>query len=117
MMFSELIDLTKRGLAAKAERYELVGVSPETSAKRVPEIVAWPLSPAWYAARSTGIGASEIAAAAGLSRYATPLEIYARKRGLMPEIEDNDAMRLGRKLEPVVKSEFCERTGLTLDQL
>lgn len=80
----------------------------------MPRIVAAPHSEAWHEARKTALGASEIAAAAGLSVYQTPLELYLRKRGEIPPIEDNDAMRLGRKLEPVVKSEFCERTGLVL---
>ena len=75
--------------------------------------VAAPLTPEWFEARKNSIGASEIAAAAGLSPYQTPLELYARKRGELPEIEDNDAMRMGRLLEPVVKSEFCRVTGLT----
>lgn len=76
------------------------------------EIVARPHTPEWYAARNTGIGASEIAAAAGLSPYQTPLELYLRKRGEMPPFEGNDATRMGTLLEPVVKSEFKRITGL-----
>lgn len=76
------------------------------------EIVAMPHTPEWYAARNTGIGASEIAAAAGLSPYQTPLELYLRKRGEMPPFEGNDATRMGTLLEPVVKSEFCRITGI-----
>ena len=68
-------------------------------------------SPEWKAIRATGLGASEAAAACGLSRYATPLHVYMRKRGLLAEIEDNDAMRMGRRLEPVVVAEFIDRTG------
>lgn len=68
-------------------------------------------SPEWLALRMTGIGASEAAAACGVSRYATPLHVYMRKRGLLSDIEDNDAMRMGRRLEPVVLSEFIERSG------
>lgn len=78
-----------------------------------PFTVADSMSPEWFEARKLSIGASEIAAAAGLSPYQTPLELYARKRGEIPPIEDNDAMRMGRLLEPVVKSEFCRVTGLT----
>jgi putative phage-type endonuclease len=80
----------------------------------MPVVVAKPHTPEWFAARQTGIGASEIAVAAGLSPYQTPLELYHRKRGELPPIEDNDAMRLGRLLEPVVKSEFTTRTGIVL---
>jgi len=76
------------------------------------EIVAMPHTPEWYLARNTGIGASEIAAAAGLSPYQTPLELYLRKRGEMPPFEGNDATRMGTLLEPVVKSEFKRLTGL-----
>ncbi len=75
--------------------------------------VADAMSPEWFAARSHSIGASEIAAAAGLSPYQTPLELYKRKRGEIPPIEDNPAMRMGRLLEPVVKAEFLRETGLT----
>lgn len=78
-----------------------------------PTKVARSGSPEWLAARSTGIGASEVAAAAGLSPYMTPLELYHRKRGELPPIEDNDAMRMGRLLEPVVKSEFCRVAEVT----
>jgi putative phage-type endonuclease len=76
------------------------------------EIVAMPHTPEWYAARNTGIGASEIAAAAGLSPYQTPLELYLRKRGEIPAFEGNDATRMGTLLEPVVKAEFKRITGL-----
>lgn len=76
--------------------------------------VAEPGTEAWHEARSTGIGASEAAAACGLSPYQTPLELYHRKRGDLPAIEDNDAMRLGRKLEPIIKSEFTLATGREL---
>ena len=76
--------------------------------------VAQPKTDEWYAARKTGIGASEIAAAAGLSRYSTPFEVYCRKRGELPEFEGNAATRLGNKLEPIVVSEFVESTGINV---
>lgn len=77
-------------------------------------VVANPHTDAWYEARKTAIGASEIAAAAGLSVYQTPLEIYLRKRGELPPLEETDAMRLGKALEPVVKQEFVHHTGIQL---
>lgn len=76
--------------------------------------LAEPLTPEWFEQRKTGITASEMLGALGLSPYETPYSIYLRKKGLLPEHEDNDAMRLGRKMEPIVKSEFVERTGLRL---
>ena len=76
--------------------------------------VADAMSPEWFAARQLSLGASEIAAAAGLCPYVSALELYHRKRGEIPPIEDNDAMRMGRLLEPVVKAEFIRESGLTL---
>ncbi len=70
----------------------------------------------WTAARATGIGASEIAVAAGLSRYSTPLELYLRKTGELPEWEGNVATRLGTKLEPIIVSEFTEQSGIEVKQ-
>lgn len=73
--------------------------------------VAWPDTDDWHAQRSRGIGASEISAVAGLSKWSTPLEVYLRKTGEAGPIADNRAMRVGRRLEPVVIGEFCDETG------
>lgn len=73
-------------------------------------------TPEWFAARRTGIGASEMSVAAGLSRYSTPLELYLRKIGELPEWEGNVATRLGTKLEPIIVSEFVEQTGIAVKQ-
>lgn len=83
-----------------------------------------PQTPEWFALRTYDpertiagqsapvvFGASECAAVCGMSPYDTPLHIYLRKRREIDPIEDNDAMRLGRKLEPVVIDEYRERTG------
>lgn len=87
-----------------------------SSATMEPIAVAKPETPEWYAARMTGLGASEAAAACGLSRWSTPFEVYCRKKGLLTEREDNDAMRLGRRLEPIIIAEFVDRTGLEIAQ-
>jgi len=64
----------------------------------------------WYALRSTGIGASEAAAACGLSRWSTALDVWASKVGRSAKIE-NDAMALGTLMEPVVSAFFMRKTG------
>lgn len=69
-------------------------------------------TPEWYAARSTGIGASEAAAALGESKHKDPFLIFQEKRGLVPMQADNDAMRLGRAMESVVIGEFVHRVGI-----
>ena len=73
-------------------------------------------SPEWLAFRMTGIGGSEAAAACGVSRYGTPLHVYMKKRGLLSDTPYNDAMRMGRRLEPIVIQEFVDRTGEDVDE-
>lgn len=70
-------------------------------------------TPEWLRLRKSGIGASEAAAACGLSRYATPLDVFNEKRGLTSKSE-TEAMRLGTLMEPVIATEFVCRTGLQL---
>jgi hypothetical protein len=69
---------------------------------------------AWLAARRTGIGASEVAAVLGLSPYESPLDVYCRKLGLVPEKAETEAMRWGLRLEPLLAAEYAERTGYPL---
>lgn len=95
--------LIMRDFAAKQKEFEVVEGEPN--------------SEQWYAARSTGIGASEAAAAIGVSKWSTPLEVYHRKRGNLPEKEQNDAMRLGHKLEPIVLSEWWEANRQYYDEI
>lgn len=68
---------------------------------------------AWLAERRTGIGGSDAAAAVGLSKWKSPLELYLDKRGEL-ETEENEPMRWGNLLEPVVRQEYANRTGRTV---
>lgn len=65
----------------------------------------------WLAWRRTGIGGSDAACVMGLNPYRSRLELYADKKGMIPDREDNEAMRLGRDLEQYVADRFCEATG------
>lgn len=69
---------------------------------------------AWLEERRKGIGASEAPAALGLSPFESPRELYLRKLGLLPEIEETEAMRLGTLMEPVIAEEYMRRTGNAL---
>lgn len=69
---------------------------------------------AWLEARKPNIGASEIAAVLGVSPWETRYGIWARKKGLLPESDDNRFMEWGRRLEAVVADWVAERTGWTL---
>jgi len=67
----------------------------------------------WLAARRTGIGASEIAAACGLSPYQTPFGLWEIKTGRQPEpdLSENEAVELGNELEETVARLYTKRTG------
>lgn len=67
----------------------------------------------WLAARQTGIGASEIASVLGMTTWSSPLKLYAEKVGAVPrdELDAVEAVRWGKRLEPVIAQVFAETTG------
>lgn len=65
----------------------------------------------WLRHRRNSIGGSDAAAILGLNSYSSPYTVWADKVGLLPEKEDNEAMRLGRDLEDYVARRFTEATG------
>lgn len=68
---------------------------------------------AWLEERRTGIGGSDAAAAVGLSKWKTPLELYLDKRGELTTTE-NEPMHWGHLLEPVIRQEYSNRTCRTV---
>lgn len=73
-----------------------------------------PLTAEQLATRSTGIGASEIGAVAGLSRWDSPLTVYLRKLGLSDDKPSNDAIEAGNELEPAICAWAGKRLGAEL---
>lgn len=63
--------------------------------------------------RNTYIGGSDCAGVLGLSRWNTPLQVWAEKTGqvLPKDISDKVAVKLGNKLEGTVAELFMEETG------
>lgn len=68
----------------------------------------------WLSQRKNGVGGSDIAAICGHDPYRTPLDVYLDKIGESEPITDNDFMKAGRYLEPVVAEMFQDETGLPL---
>ena len=68
---------------------------------------------AWLAERQRSVGASESATVLGIGRD-TPVQLWQRKLGLIPPVEENDAMRWGKALEPLVLAEYERVTGRTV---
>lgn len=65
---------------------------------------------AWLAARQDGIGASELATVLGLGGSET--ELYARKLGLLGEVESSERMRWGTRLERTILEGLAEERNL-----
>ena len=65
----------------------------------------------WLEYRRKGIGGSDAASVVGLSPYRGRFALWADKKGLLDEKEDNEQMRQGRDLEEYVAQRFCEATG------
>jgi putative phage-type endonuclease len=67
----------------------------------------------WLESRRAGIGASDVPAIVGESRWGSPFSVWASKVGLVPiDDEQTDAQTLGHDLEPVIANWFHRRTGL-----
>lgn len=63
--------------------------------------------------RNKYIGGSDCAGVLGLSRWTTPLRIWAEKTGQIEPQDKSDQLhiKLGNRLEEVVAELFCEKTG------
>ena len=66
----------------------------------------------WFEARRAGLGGSDIAAVLGLSKWQSPMDVWAAKRGLSEEVVETNAMRRGRLLESAIANWYQEETGL-----
>jgi putative phage-type endonuclease len=74
------------------------------------------LTPEQLLLRKTGIGGSDAAAICGLSKYATPLDVYLSKTTDISK-EETEAMRRGTILEPFVKYLFERKTGWNVEEV
>lgn len=71
----------------------------------------------WRDVRRTGIGGSDIAAIAGVNPYRNAMSVYLDKIGQAPEIEENEAMYLGKELEPWVADQFAKKSGKKIQRV
>lgn len=67
----------------------------------------------WLVERRKGIGASEAAAAIGVSPYKSTIELWAEKCGLVepPDLSGNEPLEFGVRLEPVIIDAYAARSG------
>ncbi len=70
----------------------------------------------WLLKRKECIGASEAAAAMGVSKWKSPQQLYLEKKGVLLPFEGNLKTKLGKYMEPFVKDIFKEETGKELQR-
>lgn len=68
----------------------------------------------WLSLRTKGIGGSDAAAACGLSRWKSPMELWMEKTGQLEPNEAGEAAYWGQVLEPIIRDEFTRRTGIII---
>lgn len=68
--------------------------------------------------RNAGLGASDAAAAVGMSKWQTPYELWLEKTGQRPSDVDPEGLpiAMGKALEPIVLANFTKRTGLAVSR-
>lgn len=71
----------------------------------------------WLRERRNGIGASDAAAILGENPWASPLQVYCDKLGIGEPVEENEKMKWGVRLEPIVAEAYAEETGRELFDL
>ena len=65
----------------------------------------------WLEERRKSLGGSDMGSVLGMNRWRSPYTVWAEKRGMLPDQEDRESMRVGRDLEPYVLQRFCEASG------
>ena len=65
----------------------------------------------WLAFRKQGIGGSDAGVIMGASKWKSPFDLWADKRGLIPEQASNAAMEWGNALESVVAERYAVEYG------
>src|SRR5688500_4639250 len=65
----------------------------------------------WLEERKNGIGGSEAPIVLGVSKFATPLDLFTEKLGLRPEPIQTERMKWGLRLERAIVEAYADETG------
>jgi putative phage-type endonuclease len=69
------------------------------------------------ATRRKGITATDMAALSGVHPYRRPINVYMDKMGKAPPFEENERVRWGNILEPVIRNDYAKRKGLYVREI
>lgn len=65
----------------------------------------------WLKHRLAGIGSSDVGTIIGVNPYETPYQLWARRKGILPNKEENFLMKAGHYLEDAVSRFYADATG------
>jgi len=68
-------------------------------------------TPDWLESRRTKITSTDASILLGVNPWCTPLKLYLRKKGLIPDVECNAAMERGKALEEPARQWFEKKTA------
>jgi putative phage-type endonuclease len=69
----------------------------------------------WLDFRKVGIGGSDVAVICGINKYKSPLQLWMEKIGQVDPEEAGEAAYWGTLMEPIIRTEFSNRTRLKVD--
>lgn len=69
----------------------------------------------WLEFRKNGIGGSDASVVCGINRYKSPVELWMEKTNRIPPQEAGESAYWGTQLEPLVRAEFANRTGIKIE--
>ena len=71
----------------------------------------------WLRYRTKGIGGSDVGIIAGINPFKSVHQLWLEKTGqIKAEESDSEYAHFGTLLEPIVRKEFTERTGIKVTQ-
>ena len=71
----------------------------------------------WLRYRTQGIGGSDVSIIAGINPFKSVYQLWLEKTGQIESVQtDSEAAHFGTLLEPIVRREFMQRTGLKVRQ-
>ncbi len=80
------------------------------------EAIPAPNTPEWLAWRRRGLGASDVPAILGLSKYKSPFQLWLEKRGESAPSAETMLTRFGHFIEPFIAHQYAVETGCALSE-
>lgn len=71
----------------------------------------------WVSERSQYLGGSDVGTILGENPYSTPLQLWMRKQGLLPPIENTPILKFGHFFESILAMHFEDVTGFKTRQV